>query len=126
VILARRWSRRIYFTRSLSALVVCASVAGCAASPNPETFFVPQNDTPIAAAGQTWVADGPSAPDWSYVPDLGGYSDDLFLQQLWQQGSGAEKAFGMAPGSPLNPGGPNQLVEQAVQNIDAGAKSQTR
>ena len=112
----------MYFTRSLSALVVCASVAGCGVNPNPETFFVPQNDTPIAAAGQTWdMAVGPSAADWSYGPDLGGYSDNLFLQQLWQQGSGAEKAFGMAPGSPLNAGGPNSDVEQAVQNINAGA-----
>ena len=66
------------------------------------------------------MAAGPWAAHWSYDPDLGGYSDDLFLQQLWQQGSGAEKAFGMAPGSPLNPGGPNSDVEQAVQNTNAG------
>jgi hypothetical protein len=43
------------------------------------------------------MAAGPSPAHWSYDPDLGGYSDDLFFQQLWQQGSGAEKAFGMAP-----------------------------
>ena len=91
------------FTRSLSALVVCASVAGC-------------------AAGQTWdMAAGPSSADWSYGPDLRGYSDDLFLQQLWQQGSGAEKAFGMAPGSPLNPGSPNSDLDQLVQNTNTGA-----
>jgi hypothetical protein len=110
----------MYFTRSLSGLVVCVSIAGCGA--NPETLFVPQNDIPIAVASQTWdMAAGPSAADWSYNPDLGGYSDDVFLQQLWQQGSEAEKAFGMAPGSPLNPGGPNSDPEQAVQNTNAGS-----
>jgi hypothetical protein len=109
----------MYLTRSLSALAVCASVAGCGANPNPETFFVPQNDNPIAAAGQTLaIAAGLSAADWSFDPDLDGYSDDLFLQQLWQHGSGAEKAFGMAPGSPLNPGGPNSKVEQAAQSTN--------
>jgi hypothetical protein len=117
----------MYLTRSLSALAVCASVAGCGANPNPETSFVPQNDTPIAAAGQTWdMAVGPSAADWSYDHDLGGDSDDLFLQHLWQQGSGAEKAFGMAPGSPLNPGGPNSRVEQAAQSTNPVPTSQTR
>ena len=112
----------MYFARSLSALVLCAGVAGCAANPNPETFIVPGTDTAIAAADPTWdIAAGRSAADWSYDPDLSGYSDDLFLRHLWQQGSGAEKAFGMAPGSPLNPGGPNRDLDQVVQNTNAGA-----
>ena len=58
------------FTRSLIDLVLCATVAGCAANPYPEaTFFVPGTDTPIAASGPTWViAVGPSPADWSYDP----------------------------------------------------------
>ena len=102
------------FTRFLSALVLCASVAGCATNPNPESF---------AAVGPSWnMTAGPSAADWSYDPNRGGYSDDLFLRQLWQHGSGAEKAFGMAPDSPLNPGGPNSGVEQVVQSTNGGAR----
>jgi hypothetical protein len=43
------------FKHSLTALILCADVAGCAANPNPEiTFFVPGTDTPIAVNGPTW------------------------------------------------------------------------
>jgi hypothetical protein len=64
----------MFFKRSLSALVLCASVVGCAANRNPEAFFVPGTDTQIAADGPTLdMAAGLSAADWSYDPDLGGH-----------------------------------------------------
>jgi hypothetical protein len=54
------------FKRSLTALILCAGVAGCAANPSPEaTFFVPGTDTPIAASGPTWdIAAVPSGITW--------------------------------------------------------------
>jgi hypothetical protein len=66
----------MFLERSLIALVLCAGVAGCAANPSPEaTFFVPGTDTPIASSGPSWdMAVGPSPADWSYDPDLGGYT----------------------------------------------------
>jgi hypothetical protein len=54
----------MFFKRSLIALVLFAGMAGCAANPNPE-----------AASGPTWdTAAGPSLADWSYDPDLSGYT----------------------------------------------------
>jgi len=66
----------MFFKRSLITLALCAGVAGCAANLNAEAmFFVPGTDTPIAANGPTWdMAVGPSPADWSYDPDLGGYT----------------------------------------------------